>query len=175
MIHLFFDLIAGWASDFSHWIVKAENASLAVSAFALAVSVFTLARDMLGNRERYTIEIIDYSQPLHCIQLLISITNRSGSPLILTHFSLLGICCELEPKRIRGRAENFGFQSTPVFPLCISAHGACYAYLEFVYDSPPQIDLSAGKDLTLQIHSTRRQARRTIQLGSKSHYLHSRE
>ncbi len=124
------------------------------------------------SRECYHISVIDYEVHHSVFQLLIAISNCSSNPLVIHTISCGGIDCELEPKPIRGKPGSFGFEATPRFPLCIEAYGCHYAYLEFV--DYPHTSPTPGTNLTLEIHSTRKQVQKTLLLGDKSHYLHTR-
>lgn len=143
---------------------------LSIIGFILSavITIYTWQK----SRECYQISVIDYEVRHSVLQLLITVSNRSSNPLVIHTISCDGTDCELEPKPIRGKPDSFGFAATPRFPLCIEAHGCQYAYLEFV--DYPHTSPTPGTNLTLEIHSTRKQVRKTLLLGDKSHYLHTR-
>lgn len=145
---------------------------LGILGFILSASL--TAYSLFKSRENYSISVIDYANRAKDVtQFLIIITNNSSNPLAISSIIYEGTDCELEPKKIRGQVGCWGFVSTPRFPVCISAHGCQYVYLEFV--DVPYIPLSRGTAVTFQIQSTRTLADKIVILGDISHYLHSRE
>lgn len=144
---------------------------LGILGFLLSASMAILA--LLRSREDYSIDVIDYAnRNTDIVQFLIIITNKSSSPLAISSITYEGTVCELEPKKIRGEYQHFGFVSTPFFPVCIDPHSCRYIYLEFL--DMPYIPLSRGTTVNFQIQSTRKLAHKTVLLGEISHYLHSR-
>lgn len=155
-------------------LLSTVNWELVIAIISLIVSCSVLISNGIKSRERYNISVVDYAfRRSDILQLLIVITNCSDSPLTIKSIFCGESICELEPKKIRGLPGNFGFVSTPQFPLCIPAHGCQYAYLEFLnYRHTPPVP---GTSLTLEIHSTLKPARKTVLLGDISHYLHTTE
>ena len=144
---------------------------LGILGFLLSASMAIFA--FLRSRENYSVDVIDYAnRHSDIVQFLIIITNKSSSPLAISSITYEGAICEIEPKKIRGEYQHFGFASTAAFPVCIDSHGCTYVYLEFL--DVPYIPLSRGTAANFQIQSTRKLAHKTVLLGDKSHYLHSR-
>ncbi len=156
-------------------ILKAAASVAGVLGFLL--SSWLAISAACRNRERYTIHVIDYTvvNQLETVQFLLCITNESGRALTITEIEYRGVCCELEPKKIRGALGTIGFQATPDFPLCIPAHSAQYVYLEFVSESLAHTALYPGTTVNFQIRSTLRRVQKSELLGDISHYLHTRE
>lgn len=155
-------------------VVSSINFELLFSFAILSISAFILISNWISNIEKYEVYVIDYKLINPGIfQMLIGITNRSSSPLIIKSVSCDESICELEPKKIRGNPGGFGFVSTPRFPVCIPSHGCDYFYLEFLNFRNTQI--SRGTVLSLEICSTRKSERKTVTLGDISRYLHTRE
>lgn len=150
------------------------NWELIIAFVSLFISCFVLVSNHIREKERYEISVIDYVfRSPDILQLLVGITNKSSSPLIIVSVSCDGATCELEPKKIRGYPEKFGFVSTPRFPICVSSHGCQYAYLEFLnYQHTAPV---RGTTLNLEIRSTLKTEQKTLLLGDISHYLHTRE
>lgn len=149
------------------------NWSLLFSGLSLAITLITIIVNKIKSIENYSIFPIDYAYRQNALQLLVSITNHSDTPLVISFIYCDGINCELEPKKIRGEPNKFGSAVTSQFPLCIAAHGCQFAYLEF--SNFPHISLVPGKNLIFQIHSTRKQAQKTLFLGEPARYLHTKE
>lgn len=151
--------------------------SSAIALLSLFLSVGQIVVSVIRSRESYSVDVVDYKQPLSAIvQVLMVIENKSGRALTITEIMLEGVPCELEPKKIRGNEGKFGFCHTLEFPLCIPPHGCMYCYLEFLDiagSTFPRIELSPGRGLNFEIRSTRRSVRKTVTLKDKSHYLHS--
>lgn len=147
---------------------------MAVLSFLYSICDFIVTR--VKSKESYKIAAVDYAnRGDDVMQFLVSITNRSDEPLTITEVSVFGTTCELTGKAICGKPESWNFQHTPDFPICIDAHSCSYAYLEFVKQGIGQNQLDHGTSVIFQIRSTRRQGQKTVTLGHKSHYLHSRE
>ena len=145
---------------------------LGVLGFLLSALLFVLG--ILKSRERYTVCVIDHAMRTDTImQLLVSITNQSDRPLVITSISCGQSTCELEPKKIRGNPGQIGFAASARFPLCVPPQGCSYAYLEFQdYQHTPA---APGINLTLEIHSTHKVELKTVSLGNISRYLHTKE
>ena len=145
---------------------------LGILGFLLSASMAILT--FLRSQENYSIDVIDYAnRHSDIVQFLVIITNKSSSPLTISSITYEGTVCELEPKKIRGKYQQFGFVSTPFFPICLDPHCSRYIYLEFL--DMPYIPLSRGTTVNFQIQSTRKQAHKVLLLGDISHYLHNRE
>lgn len=141
------------------------------------LSLWLAISNAYRNRECYAFSIIDYEvqESRHVVRFLVCITNKSSRALTITEITYCGVCCELEPKRIRGAEGKLGFQATPDFPLCVPAHGAQYAYLQFASEDLAGTELSPGTSVNFQIRSTLHQVQKTELLGNISHYLHTKE
>lgn len=143
----------------------------ASGVLALFLSSYTLIRDHLRNRQRFSIDVIDYDVRGHSARFYISFSNLSHRPLIITGIIYRETLCELDPKRIRKPPDPLPFQHTPQFPLAIEALGAGLYYIEFL--SPSHKQLSRGIPVTFQIHTISQSVSKTVLLGDKSHYLHN--
>lgn len=155
-------------------ILTKENITFLIAVISFCLSVFSLIKSAIQNRESYEIKLIDYAtRKKDIVQFMVVILNYSANPLSIVSFSAGETTCELVSKAIRGYPENWNFRSTPNFPVCIPAHGCQYAYLEFVgYQGIP---LAPGTKLTFEIRSTHQRRSKTVLLGDTSHYLHTRE
>lgn len=136
----------------------------------LALSVYSLVRDYLRSRPRFTIDVIDYANRGRTAQFYFRIANRSNRPLIITGILYRETLCELDPKRIRVQRPPLPTHCTPQFPLAIEAQEAGLYYIEFV--NPPQKQLSRGIPVTFQIQTISQTVLKTVPLGEQSHYLH---
>lgn len=159
------------------WILNnIDNLTFAMAVISFLYSICDFIATQIKSKERYKLAVIDYAnRGTDVIQFLVSITNCSDEPLTITEISVFGTTCELTSKAIRGNPEQWNFRHTPDFPICIDAHSCSYAYLEFVKQGIGQNQLDRETAVIFQIRSTRRQAQKTVTLGPKSHYLHSRE
>lgn len=141
-----------------------------IAGFVL--SVILAVWGFIQSRENYQITVIDYADFGPSTRFLISITNLSANPLIITQFRFCGTTCELEPKKIRGEPETWNGVTTPQFPICVPARGAAFAYIEFV--DCPSAPLVPDMLVTFQIQTTARLGLKTVLLPNKSHYLNRR-
>lgn len=158
------------------WFLNIDNLTFLMAALGFMYAVLDAAASWLRSKENYKLSVIDYaSRETNVIQFLVGITNNSNEPLIISEMSVFGTTCELLPKPIRGNPEKWNFQHTIGFPVCIEAHGCCYAFLEFVAPGIGHNQLDPGITVSFQIRSTRKLARKNTTLGSRSHYLHKRE
>lgn len=139
----------------------------------LALSLFIAISGAIKARENYIVRVIDYADFGGTTRFLISISNNSRTPLVITEISYQGTICELEPKKVRGNPEAWNGATTPRFPLCIPAGGAQFAYIEFLLAQ--HIPLSPGTTVTFQIRSTLLLEQKIVVLGRTSHYLHRKE
>lgn len=157
------------------WLSVRNNVTFMIAVAGFLISSYTMISGWYKSLECYELRVVDYTTHGDVAQLLLCIENHSDSPLTIVEFSAFGKTCELRPKRIRGKPESFGFQATPQFPICISAHGAQYAYLEFVGADVPVAGLYPGSTVRLRVRSTRREESIDIALSRISCYLHTRE
>ena len=158
------------------WILNIDNLTFLMAAIGFVYSIYDFIATRISAKESYQITVVDYATRWdNVLQVLVCITNQSSEPLSIAEISVFGTVCELRPKAIFGLPGNWNFQHTAEFPLCIDRQGCTYAYLEFVGEGLGHKQLNPGTTVNFQIHSTRRQARKTVILGPRSHYLHSRE
>ena len=158
------------------WFFDIDNLTFLMAMLGFIYAVLDIAVSWLRSRESYKLSVIDYEHRNPDVaQFLIAITNKSNNPLVISGISVFGTTCELLPKAIRGTPEKWNFQHTAEFPICVEAHGCCYAFLEHVSPGIGQNPLDPGITVTFQIRSTRKLARKKITLGNRSHYLHKRE
>lgn len=157
------------------WLANRDNITYLIALAGFSMSLITALRNFITSREAYSIEVIDYAfRSPRDIQLLICMTNKSENSLSVIDISVFGTTCELYPKKILGKPENWYFRHTAPFPLCIPAHGCQMLYLEFLDGNFQAGQLAPGKRVDLEIRSTRKQVRKTVILGNESHYLHTR-
>ena len=142
-----------------------------VGVLGFCLSLFLVVREYAKQRENYRIEIVDYSTPLSTCLFLVCIENLASVPLVITEIVYDGARCELVPRRISTTASHDNPTFTPQFPLSVPAGGASYCYIEFLHETRSPLD--PGKAVTFQIRTTRKLERKTVVLGSTSHYLHA--
>lgn len=158
-----------------HWLSNRDNVTFLIAVLGFGLSLWTAISTAVRARECYDIEIVDYTSPRDdVVQFMVCIRNISSSPLTIISFTFSDTVCELRPKKIRGNPEKFGFQGTPQFPICVPAHGAEYAYIEFVGSDLPIMGLYPGCSVSLYVRSSRGERRFDMKLGEKSFYLHPR-
>ena len=162
-------------NDLLNWLGVRDNVTFAIAVVSFLISCYTVITNWYKSLECYELRVVDYTTHSDIAQMLLCIENHSASPLTVVEFSAFGVTCELRPKRIRGKPESFGFQATPQFPLCIPAHGAQYAYLEFVGADLPVAGLYPGSTVLLRVRTTRREESVSLRLSRLSCYLHTRE
>ena len=136
------------------------------------LSVILAFFSFIRSRECYRISVIDFADFGPSTRFLISFSNRSASPLVITEICFCGTICELEPKKIRGEPGAWNGVTTPAFPICVPAHEAAFAYIEFV--NCPNDPLAPDMQVTFQIQTTARRGLKTVLLPSRSHYLNRR-
>lgn len=144
----------------------------AAGVIALLLSVGTIVCHALRGRAAFDVDVIDYADFGASTRFLLAIRNRSYQPLVITSMVYNATLCELEPKMIRGCPDQWNFRATSRFPLCIPPRSASADYIEFLTHS--HIPLAPGTTLTLEIHTISGRVRKTLSLGNKSHYLHTR-
>lgn len=158
------------------WFLDIDNLTFLMAALGFIYSIYDFIATRIKSKESYNVAVIDYAERWsNTLQFLICITNKSSEPLSIADISVFETSCELKPKAIYGNPEKWNFQHTPDFPLCIDSHGCSYAYLEFVGEGLGHKQLGPGTAVSFEIHSTRKLVRKTVTLGPRSHYLHSRE
>lgn len=138
----------------------------------LLVSVVSVLVPWLLSLERYRVDILDYSDALKGVRFFLCVSNMSSAPLVITSFSFAGTTCELLPKKIRGQVGEFGFQSTPAFPVTIPGHSAAALFVEFL--PPATVSLAPGDQVTLQVSTIAHSKELALPLGPRSRYLNSR-
>lgn len=138
----------------------------------LLVSVLSILVPWLLSLERYKVDILDYSDALKGVRFYLCVANLSSAPLVITSFSFSGTTCELLPKKIRGQVGEFGFQSTPSFPVTIPGHSATALFVEFL--PPATVSLAPGGQVKLQVSTIAHSKEISLPLGSRSRYLNSR-
>lgn len=149
-----------------------ENITLFIAIVGFAGTIISWIASFLRHRRNISVQIIDYAQRLHVIQLFIRIQNNSSAPLAIHSVSISGhddtFSCELIPKRIR----EFDSDPTksPMFPINLVAKQGYQCFLEFLYCE--DIELAPGKTIGLIIHSNRGPINKSVTLGNTSHYLH---
>lgn len=158
------------------WFLDIDNLTFLMAALGFLYAVLDIAVSWFRSKESYKLAVIDYeNRNPDVVQFLIAITNKSNNPLVISEISVFGTTCELLPKPIWGKPENWNFLHTAKFPLCLDPHGCCYAFLEYVSPGIGHNQLDPGTTVSFQIRSTRKLARKNTTLGSRSHYLHKRE
>lgn len=138
----------------------------------LVVSLLSGAWQLFQGCERYTIDLIDYSDIGTGVRFYLCVSNLSTQPLVIRSFTYTGTTCELLPKKIRGRVGEFGFQSSPVFPLTIPGRSARGVFVEFL--PPGIVSLAPGDRVTLKVETIARSREIFLLLGSRSRYLNNR-
>ena len=141
-----------------------------IAGFVLSVVLAFLS--LIRSRESYGVTVIDYADFGPSTRFLISFSNRSANPLVITQLRFCGTICELEPKMIRGEPNTWNGVTTPRFPVCVPAHEAAFAYIEFV--GCPNNPLAPDMLVTFQIQTTTHLGLKTVLLPNKSHYLNRR-
>ena len=144
----------------------------AAGVIAFILSVGTIVCHVLRNRIAFDVDVIDYADFGSSTRFLLSIRNRSFHPLVITSIVYNATTCELEPKMIRGRPEQWNFRSTSRLPLCIQPRSASADYIEFL--THLHTPLAPGTTVTLEIQTISGLVRKTLTLGNKSHYLHTK-
>lgn len=168
--------ISVFLSDLINWISARDNVTFLIAVAGFVMSCYTAVRNVIRSRECYTLDAIDYeNRSPNIIQFLVCVSNQSDTPLVITEISVFGTICELEPKAIRRKPEDWNFRHTADFPLCVAARCSQYAYLEFCGDNHGFCQLAPGQTVLFEIRSTRKRAQKTVTLWNKSHYLHTRE
>ena len=135
------------------------------------LSLFILFRDCLRNRISFSVDVIDYADFGGSTRFYLLITNHSHRPLTITKVIYDEVLCELDPKKIRNRPEDWNFQHSVQFPVCIAALDARMVYLEFV--ASPHTQLSPGKAVSFQIQTISRSVLKTLILASRLCYLNT--
>ena len=144
-----------------------------VSVLSFSLSLAISVRTFLREKERFTVEIIDYRKHFDEIVLfLLCISNQSDTPLVITQIRYGGILCRLEPTEVAPGFHGGKARLTPDFPLCIPARSAQYAYLLFRDEALQNKQLTAGTAVSFQIQTTRHPSRKTIYLPHTGCYLH---
>ena len=147
-----------------------QNLANIAAVFGFGLSVINAVSMAASSMQRFKIRVIDYDDTGVSVRFMLCIDNRSARPLTITGVTFRKVLCELEPKKIRNAPESWNFVATPRFPIRVSARSSVAVYLEFVGCARNQ--LHQRKAVTFQIRTTFRQVRKTVLLGSKSHYLH---
>lgn len=164
-------------AQISSWLTQ-DNITTAIAVLGFVLTAAQLFHQIKTNQEHFKIEVIDYVVcPLWdrtVVQFLVCTSNLSSRPLTIVTISYDGVCCELEPKPVKGLQGSLEYHITPQFPLCIPGHGAQYFYLEFVIRPVKQISLSPGTAVTFEICTTGSVTTKSVLLGDKSHYLPNR-
>lgn len=146
---------------------------IAVAGFIMSAATWFREIWLRGNH--LTISVLDYSWPLNTVQFLVLIQNSSTLPAsiskISAHLDGQRFDCEIEPKKIKTTSAS-GLITTPHFPIAVAPLSFYSAYLEFV--DAPDMQLSPGKKVVFEIHTSRGMVRKSVVLGDKGHYLHSR-
>ena len=159
------------------WINQ-DTITTFIAVLSFIITVAQLISQIMKNRECFKIEPIDYVvHPVGdrtVVQFLICISNLSHHPLTVITIDYDGVCCELEPKPIKGNPGFSDYHESPQFPLCISGYSAQYFYLEFVIRPVKQISLSPGTTVTFEICTTGSVTIKNVLLGDKSRYLPNR-
>lgn len=142
-----------------------------IAVIGLILSLFTALKDIYRQKIRFDVAAIDYRsyQSRNVMQLLLVISNFSSKPLSITFISVNGATCELERKKIHNDPTAWNGITTSRFPLCISADGCIFTYLEFV--NFPHKPLTPETNLTLEIQTTKKRVLKNVLLGQPSHYL----
>lgn len=148
----------------------AQLAANIAAVLALALSLVNAWRSHIEEKERFSLSVVDYLDGHNVAQFFLGVSNLSAKPLVITGVTFRSVLCELEPKRIRNRPEDWNFVSTPRFPVCISSHSAAAVYLEFV--GCARNSLAPGQQVSFRIQTSARSVWKTVPLGNTSHYLH---
>lgn len=135
------------------------------------LSLFILFRDCRRNRLSFSVDVIDYADFGGSTRFYLLITNHSHRPLTITKIVYDGILCELDPKKIRNRPDDWNFQHSAQFPVCIAALDARMVYLEFV--APPHTQLSPGRAVSFRIQTISRSVSKTLTLSNRLCYLNT--
>lgn len=159
-----------------NWFSNRDNITFLIAIIGFAMSIYSVIRNAIRSAESYTIEVTDYAyRRAEVIQFLVCISNLSDEPLSITEISVFGTTCELYPKMIYGKPENWNFRHTAEFPVCIPAHGCQYAFLEFLGENFRAEQLTPESKVCFEIRSTRKRVQKTVVLGNESHYLHAKK
>ena len=148
-----------------------------ITIITFASSVIMWGFLLFARSVRLSVDVLDHRTYSRSCKLYLRITNKSFLPLIINSFSIIEEgyehMCYLQPVLSRD-AHGVRF-FTSEYPINLSSCQGIQCYVEFRHfpnDEP--IQLTAGKNLVLQIHTSRGPIKRYVTLGKKSYYLRSR-
>lgn len=150
--------------------------SLVLSLLSIIGLISSWVYFWITTRRNVTVMILDYVyySANDVAQLVVELQNLSRAPISIsavsweyqnTHHS-----CELFPKIIQNLAPVE--RLTPQFPLNLSPCQGILCYLEFL--DFPDIQLTPGKTVDLEVYSNRGPIRKSIPLPQPAYYLHKR-
>ncbi len=157
------------------WFSQRENITVTISVASFILSLVSIALQYFRGLERYKLSVVDYAVRYDVLTVFFSLENRSANPLVIVNVSVLETTCELLPKLVRKILNGQEALTTPMFPVCVPAHGCSYFFLEFHIDRSQQKLLVPGTKVNFQIHTTRRVTKRNLRLPSQQLcYLHKK-
>lgn len=146
--------------------INKDNITLALAIFGSIGTFISLFR----QKKKINVKIIDYSDYMYTVQLLLLIENQSSLPLVISSISISSdnknfIPCELIPKKI------FKGINSSKFPINLQGYQGHQDFFEFLnfQDTP----LKEGKNLVLQIYTNRGMITQSLILCNKKHYLNT--
>lgn len=152
-----------------------EFVTFGIAIAGFFMSLTTWIREFWMRRNRIEVSVLDYSWPLGTVHLFVLLQNKSTLPASVAKISVKldgkWFDCELDPKKIK-EIPGAGLITSPLFPLAVPPQSFLSAYLEFL--NAPDMQLSPGKKIAFQVHTSRGIVTRSATLGNKGHYLNKR-
>lgn len=150
-----------------------EMLSSIAGCLGFLLSLYLAFNSWYKNRLSFNISVLDYNNFGNSVRFLMLVENRSKCPLVVSAITAFETTCELEPKLIRGNPTAWNGAVSARLPIRVRARDIEIFYIELL--TGRTVPLSAGTQVTFQIHTIGRTEQKTVLLGNKSHYLNKKK